>query len=536
MSFTVTMDAQRGLHQRFGVIARRQPQHVAVRAGRSEITYGQLDAASDRVGASLRRRGIGPGDRVGLCCGRGIPLITGMLGILKADGVYVPIDPAFPASRTDLIASDSALRTVLSDVARAAVGGGDAELLDIAQLASGPPAGSPAPGPAAGAGGAAAYVIYTSGSTGTPKGVQVTHDNVIRLFDNTAHWFGFDASDVWMMFHSPCFDFSVWEIWGALLHGGTLVIAPASAVSNPVRLLTMLAAERITVLNQTPSAFRLLAAADGAAVTPLSLRVIIFGGERLDVAILRDWIAAHGDERPRLVNMYGITETTVHVTYRRICRGDLARPERSPVGVPIPDLRVSLHDADGHPVPDGTPGEIWVSGAGVAAGYLNRPELTAERFVRLEGGPAYRSGDLGVIDDGELVHCGRLDQQIKVRGYRIEPFEVEAVLLTHPEVAAVVVTSHDFGGGDVRLVGYVQWRAVPPGGPGQDTPEERLHRHAARLLPAHLCPSEYVAVAEIPLTAQGKADLPALRKAGRPARNPIRAAPPPDAQRDRLAT
>jgi amino acid adenylation domain-containing protein len=506
------MNSQQGLHQRFSAVARRQPQRIAVRADGDDISYGQLDAESDRVGAALRERGIAPGDRVGLCCGRGIPLIAGMLGILKAGGVYVPIDPAYPKARIDLLVQDSDLRVILCTAAGAAgarVGADGAEFLDIAELTR---AGAPESAARAVAGDSIAYVIYTSGSTGTPKGVQVTHHNVIRLFDATAHWFGFDATDVWTMFHSPCFDFSVWEIWGALLYGGTLVIVPADVVGNPMRLLTLLVAERVTVLNQTPSAFRLLAECGGVAASGLSLRVVIFGGERLDVAILRGWMAAHGDERPQLVNMYGITETTVHVTYRRIRRADLARPDRSPVGVPIPDLRVTLHDTDGKPVPDGTPGEIWVSGAGVAAGYLNRPELTAERFAELDGVPAYRSGDLGVIEGGELIHRGRIDQQIKVRGYRIEPFEVEAALLTHPEVSAAVVTSRDFGGGDVRLVAYVQPRRAR-GDELNDAVEDRLRGHAARRLPFHLRPSEYVVVPRIPLTVQGKADLAALRRA-----------------------
>ncbi len=508
------MESWQGLHQRFSAVARHQPRRIAVRAGAS-ISYGQLDAESDRIAAALRCRGVGPGDRIGLCCGRGIPLISGMLGILKAGGAYVPIDPAFPPPRIDLMVGDSSLRMVLSDAAggRARVSG--AELLDISELAAESAAGSLPPAVAA-ARDSVAYVIYTSGSTGMPKGVQITQHNAVRLFDRTRPWFGFDACDVWAMCHSPCFDFSVWEIWGALLHGGTLVIVPADVVGNPVRLLSLLAAERVTVLNQTPSAFRLLTAGGGVAATGLSLRVIVFGGERLDVAILRDWIDAHGDERPRLINMYGITETTVHVSYRPIRRSDLARPDRSPVGVPIPDLRVTLHDADGNQVPDGTPGEIWVSGAGVGAGYLNRPELTADRFVRLAGAPAYRSGDLGVIEDGELVHRGRIDQQIKVRGYRIEPFEVEAVLLAHPEVTAAVVTSHDFDG-DVRLVCYLQCRASPPEGPAGDTLQDRLRGHAARFLPGYLRPSEYVVVPAIPLTAQGKADLAALR-ASRPSR------------------
>jgi amino acid adenylation domain-containing protein len=501
------------LHQRFGAVARQRPDRVAVRAGGVGVTYGQLDDESDRLSAALRHHGVRPGDRVGLCCARGAGLITGMLGILKAGAAYVPIDPAFPDARIGLMVRDSGVRVVLADEpGRAAMPPGSADVFDIAGLASWPPAPSGADAQAA-CGDSVAYVIYTSGSTGTPKGVRVTHCNVVRLFDQTWPWFGFGDTDVWAMFHSPCFDFSVWEIWGALLHGGTLVIVPAEAVGAPLLLLALLAEERVTVLNQTPSAFRLLTAAGCAsAAQRLSLRVIIFGGERLDVAILREWIAACGDERPQLVNMYGITETTVHVTYRRIRGSDLARPGRSPIGVPIPDLRVTLHDADGNLVPDGAAGEIWVSGAGVAAGYLNRPALTAERFAEFDGLRTYRSGDLGMVDGGEFVHCGRIDQQIKVRGYRIEPFEVEAALLAHPEVAAAVVTSADFGDGDVRLVAYVQHRlAADAVGPAGGTLEDRLRRHAARCLPAHLCPSEYATVPRIPLTAQGKVDLRALR-------------------------
>lgn len=512
------MNAEQGLQQRFSAVAKRRPERISVRAGGVGITYRQLDDESDRLCAALRRRGVRPGDRVGLSCDRGFHLVTGMLGILKAGGAYVPIDPAFPAARIDLLVRDSGVRMVLADEqGRAAVRTGGVSVLDIADLAS-QPAGQPDSAGETARGDSIAYVMYTSGSTGTPKGVQVTHDNVVRLFERTAHWFGFGDSDVWTMFHSPCFDFSVWEIWGALLHGGTLVIVPAEFVGNPMRLLDLLSAERVTVLNQTPSAFRLLAAAaanGGRTAAGLSLRVIIFGGERLDVAMLRDWIAVNGDERPQLINMYGITETTVHVTYRRIRGDDLSRPDRSPIGVPIPDLRVTLHDADGNLVADGTAGEIWVSGAGVAAGYLNRPALNAERFVKLDGVPAYRSGDLGMVDGGELVHRGRIDQQIKVRGFRIEPFEIEAVLLTHPEVAAVVVTCRDFGDGDVRLVAYVEQQTATVTGRADGTLEDRLREHAAQYLPAHLRPSEYATVPHIPLTAQGKVDLPALRERGR---------------------
>jgi acyl-coenzyme A synthetase/AMP-(fatty) acid ligase/acyl carrier protein len=312
------------------------------------------------------------------------------------------------------------------------------------------------------------------------------------------------------MFHSASFDFSVWEIWGALLHGGRLVIVPPEAKRSPARLIEVLREQRVTVLNQTPSAFRQIAA---APVDELMLRLIVFGGERLDVGMLADWFDRHGDEEPQLVNMYGITETTVHVTYRRIVRADLTRPRLSPIGVPIPDLRVSLRDETGAVVDAGVPGELWVSGPGVTRGYLQRPELTAARFVTgPDGQRAYRSGDLAARDAaGDLVYVGRIDDQIKVRGYRIEPTEVELTLAEHPDVAAAVVTIRDFGDGDVRLLAHVRPRSCVPAPDLAD----RLRRFAADRLPQHMRPSEYELIEEIPMTAQGKVDRAALR--GEPA-------------------
>ena len=227
-------------------------------------------------------------------------------------------------------------------------------------------------------------MIYTSGSTGKPKGVPISHANVARLFDATEAWFGFDASDVWTLFHSFAFDFSVWEMWGALLYGGRLVVVPYWVSRSPEAFHELLREERVTVLNQTPSAFRQLIQADSesdADPSELALRYVIFGGEALDLQSLRPWFDRHGDARPSLVNMYGITETTVHVTYRPIARADVDNGTGSVIGRPIPDLSIYLLNAARQPVPIGVPGEICVGGAGVARGYLNRPELTAERFV-----------------------------------------------------------------------------------------------------------------------------------------------------------
>ncbi len=508
------------LHDVFAARARDGPDRTAVRTpGGEDVSYGELDLRAERVAGRLRSRGVGPGSLVGLCCDRDAHLIAGMLGILKAGGAYLPIDPGYPDERIRLLLADSGARLAVvagSGSERVRRCGIDMATIDMADAEDA--AGADHAPPRAGLEDMA-YVIYTSGSTGRPKGVEVTHRNVLRLFTSTAHWFGFGHHDVWTLFHSASFDFSVWEIWGSLLHGGTLVIVPVEAARAPVELLRLLRKERVTVLNQTPSAFRLLLAADslGGPVDDLALRLVIFGGERLDVGLLEPWIERHGDERPLLVNMYGITETTVHVTYRVIRASDLRRPELSPVGVPIPDLRVTLHDEQGERVPDGTPGEIRVSGPGLARGYRGRPDLTDERFVTgPDGRRAYCSGDRGAWDEsGDLVHLGRIDDQLKVRGFRIEPYEVEACLTTHPSVDCAVVTAEDCGDGDVRLVAYLQAASDQPTFDAATRQlRDDLMRHAAALLPAHLRPWDHRLVDRIPLTPQGKADRAAFLRPG----------------------
>jgi amino acid adenylation domain-containing protein len=357
-----------------------------------------------------------------------------------------------------------------------------------------------------------AYVIYTSGSTGTPKGVVVRHGEVARLLAATQPWFGFGPQDVWTLFHSSAFDFSVWEIWGALAYGGRLVIVPFWVSRSPEAFHALLAAERVTVLNQTPSAFRQLVQWERGQSEPaaLALRWVIFGGEALEIPSLAPWIDRHGDERPRLINMYGITETTVHVTFRRIVRADLSTAPGSLLGVPIPDLRVHLLDGRGEPVPDLVPGEICVGGDGVARGYLDRPDLTAERFVpdpwsEEPGARMYRAGDLARrLPDGDVQFLGRIDDQVKVRGFRIEPAEIEAVLRAHPAVAQAAVVAVEHGGGR-RLVGFVVWKEDPKDG-------SALRRFAAERLPEALVPAVFVTLAELPLTANGKLDRKALAR------------------------
>ncbi|MFJ1598299.1 amino acid adenylation domain-containing protein [Streptomyces sp. NPDC088261] len=507
----------RSLHEIFRDRAVEAPGRIAVTASGEQLTYGELDARAEALADRLAARGVRPGVLVGLGAHRGIELVVGLLGILKAGGAYVPLDPDYPAARLLHLLEDTGVRTVVAtaEAAKTLPTAPDVEIVPISAEAGADTTGAAAGDRRAATGSDLAYVIHTSGSTGLPKGVLVEHRQVVRLFSTTRDWFGFGPEDVWTLFHSASFDFSVWEIWGALLHGGRLVVVDKDLTRVPADLHALLRAERVTVLNQTPSAFRQLDTADADHQGPgeLALRLVVFGGERLDVRDLAGWLERHGDARPRLVNMYGITETCVHASYRPITTADLDTPEHSPIGVPLPDLEFVLAGPDGAAVPDGTPGELLISGAGVTRGYLDRPELTAERFTTgsFGGGPVtrhYHSGDLAVrTPDGELRYLGRLDDQLKVRGFRIEPREIEHCLLGHPQVRSAVVVAHDYDG-DPRLAAFV----VPESDADPAALPAALAAHAAAALPAHLRPSAHRVIDAIPLTPQGKTDREALHR------------------------
>jgi amino acid adenylation domain-containing protein len=352
-----------------------------------------------------------------------------------------------------------------------------------------------------------AYVIYTSGSTGTPKGVLVTHDNVTRLFSSTDAWFQFGPRDVWTLFHSYAFDFSVWEIFGALLYGGRLVIVPYEVSRSAEAFHQLLIGEKVTVLNQTPSAFRQLVQADRKKPkADLALRYIIFGGEALEFQSLAPWFERYGDENPRCINMYGITETTVHVTYRPITRRDVETGSGSNIGVAIPDLQVYVVDRAGKRVAPGHEGEMLVGGRGVALGYLNRPELTDERFIPNPfepelGARLYRTGDSArALPNGELEYLGRIDQQVKIRGFRIELNEIEARLARHLGVRECAVVARTEPGREPRLVAYLV--ADPETAPVI----EDLRAHLSEKLPEYMVPAAYVFLEQFPLTLNGKLD------------------------------
>ncbi len=459
----------RCLHEVFAEQAARRPGAEAVVCGEDRLTYGELDRRANRLARHLRRLGVGPEVPVAVCLDRSVEMVIAILGVLKAGGAYVPFDPAYPRERLALMLKDS--RAPVAVTAGGHLAGLATEPLAVVRLDEHAAAllAESDEVLASGAGpGNLAYVIYTSGSTGRPKGVLVRHRQAVRLFAATQGWFGFGAEDAWTLFHSFAFDFSVWELWGALLYGGRLVVVPHWVSRSPEAFLDLLRRERVTVLNQTPSAFRQLAGAEEAQEAEgLSLRWIVFGGEALDFESLRPWFERHGDRRPRLVNMYGITETTVHVTWQPLACEDLDRARGSVVGFPISDLRTYVLDGDLGPLPAGVAGELYVGGAGVAGGYLGRPELTAERFLPdpWSGAPGerlYRSGDrVRHLVDGALEYLGRVDQQVKVRGFRIEPGEIQALLAAHPGVRETVVIARETprgeggGPGDRSLVAYV---------------------------------------------------------------------------------
>ncbi|MFD4591889.1 non-ribosomal peptide synthetase [Streptomyces rubiginosohelvolus] len=507
---------------RFAAAVALDPDAVAVTDGDRAFSYRELDALSDRIARLLEARGAGPGTFVALSLEPSAEQIGAILGVLKTGAAYLPLPTDAPADRIRVqlasarpvvgLATSPAHRDGLpaTDGSADRPGAGWLTLDDIPAAAPGDtPYTTPGISPRA-----AAYVIHTSGSTGRPKGVVVEHHNVLRLLDATDDEFGFGADDVWTLFHSYAFDFSVWEIFGALLYGGRLVVVPRTTTRAPEEFAALLRRERVTVLNQTPSAFHQLAdvllGEDSADGTELPLRTVVFGGEALDPARLTDWFERYGDDGPELVNMYGITETTVHVTHRVLEADEPSGPDAplSPVGRPLDDLSVRLLDSALHPVAPGATGELYVAGPGLARGYLGRHALTATRFVADPYGPPgtrmYRTGDLARwTADGELDYLGRADEQVQIRGFRVEPGEARAALAVLDEVADAVVLARPAPGGGTRLLAY----ATPAAGP---LAPDRLREALRERLPDYLVPAAVIPVDHWPLTVNGKLDRNAL--------------------------
>jgi amino acid adenylation domain-containing protein len=503
------------MHQRFEAHAAAAPDAVAVTFEGESLTYGELNARANRLAHRLRELGAGPETVVALFLEPSLELVVAILGTLKSGAAYVPLDPGYPGERTSFVLADTAAPLVLtlqalsgrlpaapqpSTAATVICVDGDDQL--ARQSALDP---EPAAGPES-----LAYVIYTSGSTGTPKGVQIEHRQVARLFTATDEWYGFGPQDTWVLLHSYAFDFSVWELWGALAYGGRLVVSPLWTTRSPDALAELVADQGVTVLNVTPSLFVAVADELLRLADRLSLRFVVFGGEALAPSALAPWFAHFGEAGPELVNMYGITETTVHVTYRPLRRSD-AELAVSPIGVPIPDLDLYLLDRHGRPVPPGVVGELFVGGAGVARGYLHRPELNAQRFIDNPFGPGrlYRTGDLARRLPGrELDFRGRIDDQVKIRGFRIELGEVRAAILDTHGVAEAAVVAVETAPGDVRLAAYVVADASARG----NTARLQLDvvTHLEHKLPSFMVPASLTLLDEIPLTRNGKTDTRAL--------------------------
>jgi amino acid adenylation domain-containing protein/non-ribosomal peptide synthase protein (TIGR01720 family) len=502
----------RCLHQLFELQAEDRPDAIALSYEDASLSYGLLNRRANQLAWRLRALGVEPEKRVGLCLERGIEMAVAILAVLKAGGAYVPVEPSQPESRIAYILTDTEAVALLTETAIA-------DKLrplplrvfcvdDARESVCGEWDGNP---PCEATQENLAYVLYTSGSTGQPKGALITHANVTRLMVATQPWFRFQSDDVWTMFHSYSFDFSVWEFWGALRYGGRLIVVPYWVSRSADLLSKLLAEEPVTVLNQTPSAFRQLIGAV-AAGERLALRFVVFGGEALEIQSLRPWLERYGDQRPRLVNMYGITETTVHVTYQPIGWEQLNQ-EGSPgsvIGVPIPEWRLYTLDRSLGLAALGAPGELFVGGAGLSRGYLNRPELTAQRFLPDAlsgeyGARIYRSGDLARFEGGQrLRYIGRIDNQIKIRGFRVELGEIEAALLTHPEIREAAVLVREDHPGNKRLVAYFTFHGKTPPSTGQ------LQGHLKERLADYMTPSAFVPLDTLPLTVNGKLDRRAL--------------------------
>jgi len=487
----------------------RTPDNIAILFGDETLTYRQLHERSNQLANYLRNLGVQAETLVPICIDRSIEMAVGLLGISKAGGAYVPIDPEYPIDRIRYQLADTGASIALTDAASAELLTGldglntiirlDTDWSEIAKEPETLPAASISPSNLA-------YIIYTSGSTGRPKGVMIEHINIVRLFITDRPLFSFGEQDVWTLFHSFCFDFSVWEMYGALFFGGRLIIVPTAVARDASAFGQLLAENKVTILNQTPSAFYALQDYIITASPALALRYIIFGGEALNPGKIKPWKQKYPD--CRMINMYGITETTVHVTYQELGSQHMNTP-LSIIGEPIPTLQLYILDENRQSVPIGTEGELYVGGAGLARGYLNKPNLTEERFIPdpftndTAGHRLYRTGDLArKLPDGNIEYLGRIDNQVKIRGFRIEPGEIENVILQHPGIKEAIVVAKEDPAGDKCLVAYVIAQK-----PFNKLP---LIARMTSTLPEYMVPRLIVPLEKIPLTANGKVDKKAL--------------------------
>ncbi|MBL4607769.1 MAG: amino acid adenylation domain-containing protein, partial [Pseudomonadales bacterium] len=498
---------EKTLGERFEKQVEFFPDHIAVSFGEQRLSYQQLNARANQLAHFLTEQGVAEGTRVALYFERSIDLIVAIVAVLKCGAAYVPVDPGSAAVRNKMILDDAKVTLLLADKDYVHdYVHGNVNSINISTLREKLAAYSCENPLRYAQPFTQAYMIYTSGTTGKPKGVPINHFNVLRLFSQSSPPFDFSENDCWTLFHSYAFDFSVWEIWGALLFGGRLVIVPTETSRDPALFYHLLESEQVTVLNQTPSAFNQLVTIDQEqAAAQLALRYVVFGGEALNFPLLKPWVDRYGYEQPKLINMYGITETTVHVTWHRIDEKDFLNPI-SNVGRPLADLKICLLDESGQQVPLGAIGEIFVAGRGLSEGYWQRPELNAEHFIEKELAGRierwYKSGDLAYYThEGDLIYAGRNDEQVKIRGYRIELGEVNAQLKSCAAVRVSAVISDE---NNKQLLAFV----VLADKPEKNTPDciSDIRKELAENLPQYMQPAFIYLRADLPLTHNGKID------------------------------
>ncbi len=498
------------LHRLFEAQVRARPDAIALRWQGRDVSYDALNRWSNRLAHAILGHGGGSDRPVLVAAPRSPAAIAAILAVLKAGAAYVPLDPDYPRQWRTRIARQCGARLVLGDSKETATEGAVRLDIDVGTLADQPDEDPDIPVTAD----SMMYVLFTSGTTGQPKGVMVSHGNVARLFPALSPHLSFGADEVWSGMHSHAFGFSVWETWGALAHGGRLVLAPPGLGAQPAAVVELLRHEGVTVLSQTPSAFRILARHldRDTATLPDRLRLLAFSGEALEAAALERWFRRFGEERPALVNMYAATETSGEVSFRRLRRNDAGLANR--IGIALPDTGLHVLDDWLEPMPDGETGELCVTGPAVAQGYWQDPELTASRFPEcpeaLGGGRLYRTGDLARrLADGSLELVGRADQEVKIQGYRVDPRLVSSTLLGLPGIEDAAVLADRAPGGETRLLAYC---IATPGTFDAASVHEQLARH----LPAYALPAALVEVDSFPLTPNGKLDEAALRERNAP--------------------
>lgn len=480
----------------FKNIVKKFPNCVSIKDSSSSYTYKMLDSISDKIAININKYFDGEsGKKIVVLHEANNELIIAILAILKSGNTYIPVEKTTPIERIKYILKNSDVDLCLCDTDGILIKDNIAEnytfksineFMDndkFDKLLS----------PVSNANAEIAYVIYTSGTTGVPKGVEVTHKNVVSLVKNTKEIFNFTSKDCWLLFHSYSFDFSVWEIFGSLLTGGMLYIPQRKMVKNLELIAEVIKRENVTILNQTPSSFYILQKLLDELNFKLSIRSVIFGGEKLNFGKIKTW----HEKYPlcQLVNMYGITEATVHTTFHCVKDEDFEKSE-SIIGIPIPGWEISLRNSKGEKVSQGEKGEIWIGGVGVTNGYVNNLELTSQRYIEHEDIRWYKTGDLAYENEnGDLCYIGRIDKQVKIRGHRIELSEIDETLYDFGEIRSYTTVIEESG--EQKLITFIE---------SEISDEIFIRTIVNKYLPKYMMPTYFYFITEFPININGKVD------------------------------